>query len=387
MKAIIKDFYGENVEVPVEASIYKDAHDANLTVPQYFNQKYPTDAATYGSAFEQVCASSGLLLSSNDDYGIRTPNLKAVLEGGASINAVAIVRDAVPASRILFPAVFLEYIENQLVKDTEVQPAMFEKMIAISDTIAGARFEQPVLSFLKPENARSQTIAQLATPPAMLRITASDVARKIPTFSIGLEISDEAAKVISIDLTALALARQVARERDVRVEGYINSFLTGDVDLGMSALTAISSTTLDSAATGGVLTQKAWIKFLAFRRRQRRITHVIGDIDTLLKVDGRTGRPTVYTANDPNYIINSIAGPVNLNIQNVEFFIVEAGVLPANTVLALDSNAAIRRVRNSEADYQAAEQFALRRGTGMRFDFGEIVYRLFDDAFEVLTIA
>lgn len=387
MNAVIKGVNGENVEVRVEASLYKEALDANLTVPQFINKTYQTDAGTYGSAFDQLCASTGLLLKSNKEYGIRTPTLASVMDGSSMIDAAGITRDAVPASRILFPAVFLEVIENQIAKERTSQPAVFEKMLAIDDTIAGARFEQPVLNFSKAESPRSQGIGQLALPGAMLRVTASDVARKIPTFSIGLEISDEAAKVISVDLTALGLARQVAVERDTRVEGYLSSFAAGDVDLGMAALTAVTSNSLDTAAAGGVMTQKAWVKFLALKRRQRKIDWVIGDIDTLLKIDGRTGRPTVYTANDPNYVVNSIATAINLNIQNVNFFIVEPGVLPANTVLALDSNYAIRRVRNSEAEYQAAEQFALKRGTGMRFDFGEIVYRLFDEAFDVLTIS
>jgi hypothetical protein len=43
-------------------------------------------------------------------------------------------------------------------------------------------------------------------------------------------------------------------------------------------------------------------------------------------------------------------------------------------------------VRNSQAEYQAAEQFVLRRVQALRFDFGEIVYRLFDEAWDSLTI-
>lgn len=385
--SIIKDQNGANLEVPITSSIYREAHKAELSVPQLINTKYPTDEKKYGTAFEQVCASEGLLMAPNDTYAVRTPTLEQVLEGTAKIDAAGITRDAQPASRILFPAVFLEVIENQLKIDRERQPAIFEKMIAISDTIAGARFEQPVLDFSKPENAKSQGVSQLAFPSAMLRVTASDVARKIPSFSIGLEISDEAAKVVSVDLTALALARQIGAERDTRVEGYITAMVNGDADLGMAALTSATSTSYDAASSGGVLTQKAWVKFLAHNRRYRTIDYIICDIDTALKIDGRTNRPTVYTSNDPNYPFNSVPDPLNLGIQNVKMFIVEPGIIAANTVIALDSRYAIRRVRNSEAEYQAAEQFVLRKGTGMRFDFGEIVYRLFDTAFDVLTIA
>lgn len=385
MQATIKGRDGENVIVPVLPTLYQDAHKANLTVPQFLNLNYPTDAAAYGTTFEQVCAASGLVFNEDKNYGLRAPSLASVLDGSSMIHADAITKEGVPASRILFPAVFLEVMENKLATERTSQPAIFEQMIAIDNTIAGDRFEQPRLDFTNVEGARSQGITQLALPASMLRITVSDVSRKIPTFSIGLEISDQAAKVINVDLTALGLARQVEVERDVRVEGYISALNAGDADLGMAALTPVTSTTYNGAATAGVLTQKAWIKYLAANRRKRKLTHVICDIDTALKIEGRSGRPNINTV-EVNTAFNASGIPLNLGIGDVKIFIVEAGVVPANTVVGLDARYAIRRVRNSEAEYQAAESFALKRSTAMRFDFGEIVYRLYDQAFDVMLI-
>jgi hypothetical protein len=42
-------------------------------------------------------------------------------------------------------------------------------------------------------------------------------------------------------------------------------------------------------------------------------------------------------------------------------------------------------VASLTAQYSAIEQFVLKRSTAMRVDSGEVVYRLFDEAFEVLT--
>jgi hypothetical protein len=53
----------------------------------------------------------------------------------------------------------------------------------------------------------------------------------------------------------------------------------------------------------------------------------------------------------------------------------------ANGLLCLDSRFAIRRVRNSNASYQAVEAMVLQRSTFMRIDFGSILYRLRDEAF------
>jgi hypothetical protein len=54
---------------------------------------------------------------------------------------------------------------------------------------------------------------------------------------------------------------------------------------------------------------------------------------------------------------------------------------------ASTSRYAIHRVKSLTASYQAVEDLVMRRSTQMRFDHGEIVYRLFDEAFEVLVLA
>lgn len=379
------DKHGKPQEVTLDASIYREAHDANCTVPQLLERKYETDASKYGSVIEQLAASAGLVLAGDNSFGLRPPRLSDVFEG--KMEASVITRDAQPASRILFPAVFLQWVENSLLKDLTTQPAIFESMIALTDTVAGARYEQPQVDFTRPSQARSQGVAQNSLPNTMMLVTASDIARKIPTFSLGVEISNEALKATTLDFLTLSMGRQVAVERDARVEGYLSAMVSGDVDHGMAALGAETSTSFDTNATGGVLTQKAWVKWLFNNFRKRQISHVICDIDTALKIENRTGKPVV-TADDPNSPrIDATFQLLNYKLSQVKMFIVSAGVVPANTVIGIDSRYAIRRVRNSEADYQAAEQFVLRKSQALRFDFGEVVYRFFDEAWDQLTIA
>jgi hypothetical protein len=74
-------------------------------------------------------------------------------------------------------------------------------------------------------------------------------------------------------------------------------------------------------------------------------------------------------------------------LSNLEVFVVEDGRgWTANTLMGLDSRSAITRIRNSAAQYSAVEDFVLRRSKALRFDFSEISYRLFDDAFDVLSL-
>lgn len=378
---------GKQSEITLEASMYQAAHDSNLSVPQYLNNKYPTDSAAHGTAFAQLCASVGLFQSKNKEFGIRPPTVHQALEGTGEMQVAGIVREASPASRILFPAVILELIENKLSVDRQSAPAIFDQMIAVDQTIAGARAEQPVVNYSRPEAARSQPIGQLAEPSAMLTITTSDIVRKLPTFALGLEMSDEAMKASTLDLVTLAIARQTEVERAARVDEYLAAFLAGDADHGQLALSVTQAKVYDAAITViGTLTHKAWVKYLYNNSKKRTIDWVVCDLDAALVIESRTGKP-IITSDDPNSPrIDALAQIANPAIQNVKIFLVEDGVVPANTIMGLDSRYAIQRIRNSEAEYSAVERFVLRKGSALRFDFSEIAYRLFDEAFDVLEL-
>jgi hypothetical protein len=69
----------------------------------------------------------------------------------------------------------------------------------------------------------------------------------------------------------------------------------------------------------------------------------------------------------------------------------DGGPVPANTIWAVDASQAIARVRNLAADATVSEEFAMRRTSALRMDWGMICYRLFGNtalkAFDVLTIS
>lgn len=380
------DAAGALQEAPIEVSIYKEAADAGMSVPQLLAKKFPTDSAKFGTTFEQMLAAEGMFLRANKEFGIKPATIAQIVDGELQAAGGTVTRDAIPASRILFPAVFLEAIEDRLKTDFGQYSAIFEKMIAISDSINGARFEQPQLNYSKPQAALSQGIAQMALPASMLSITVADVARRIPTFSLGMEISYEAMQASTLDLVALSLARQAEFERASRIDGYISAFLLGDVDMGTAALVAKTQTVLDAAPVAGALTHKAWVKWLRTGWRNRHIDYVMCDLATALKIENRTGKPTTFTDDPKSPRINPSSDIINPAWQSVNIFLLEDGVIPTDFILGLDSRYAIRRVRNSQADYQAVEEFVLRKSRAMRFDFGEVAYRLFDGAWDLLQI-
>ncbi len=387
-KVVFHDAEGQRQEVNLEVSVYREATDNGMSVPQFLNQRYATNPEQHGTAFEQFMASSGLFVARDNQFGIKPPSMKAIFDGTVELNAAGLVtREASPASRILFPAVTLEAVENKLRDNTSGYVAMFDRMVSRSDTITGYKFDQPVLDFSGPEAGRIQPIAQGATPHTMLTIKASDVSRKIPTYSLGMEITKEAQEATSLDLVTLALTRQAEIQRAVIVDEAIKAMYSGDVDAGYGALAAVKASTFDSAiVANGALTHKAWVKWLRKNFRKRQIDWVFCDLDTALAIENRTGKPTVQTDDPTSTRINPLADVANPAWQNVQIFLLEDGLLPANTILGIDSRYAIWKVSSSSADYSAVEEFVLRKATALRFDMGYQYFRQFDEAFEVLSL-
>lgn len=380
-KIVLLDHTGAQQEATLDASIYAEAAAAKVSVPQLLARKYPTDSQKFGSTFHQLMASTGFAFGEDKEHGFKKATLADVLG-----DATTATRDSIPTSRILFPAAILELINDKLYEDKSADVAAFESMIAIDETLNGPRYEQPVINFDKPLEGRMMPQSQLSEPTVMGTLTVSEKAGRLPTFSLGLTVSDEALQASTIDFVGLSLAKQAEEQKAVLAEAYIMAFLNGDVDMGQAALAKVKANTYDSALTvSGTLSHRAAIKWLRTNRRKRNIDFLMGNTDAYLAWVGRSGRPTVNNVFvDNNELMAKATVAINGEIAEPKFYINDA--LPANTIIGLDSRYAIRRIRNSAAEYQAAEAMVMRRGQALRWDMSEICHRLFDDAWTVLDL-
>lgn len=374
---------GQQHEVTLSPEMYKAAKDSNLTFRQYINNKFPTTAESAADTFKQFCASEGLAFGSDKAMGVRSTNLKSILDGSVNMEAAGTVREVSPVgSRVLFPAALLEYVESKLAVDRNSMPNAFERMLAVDTTVANARVEQPVISYERkggPEDMRAQQITQLALPPNMLSITASERTYKIPTFSLGMTVSDEALAATTLDLVGLALTRQAEIERYNRADEALIAMRDGDLDdalnVAIPAGQVYTSTELGSIATNaGVLRHSTWVKWLYQNLSTRRIDWVVCNLATALAIESRTDKPTVQGDNPNSDRIDALFTVQHPSlVSGVSMFISES--MADFTVLGLDSRYAIGRMTNSEASYSAVERFALRKGDGLRFDFGEMYFK------------
>lgn len=392
MSLAILDAQGNQKEVNPEITWYSEAAAQGLSVEQYINQSLDTNSAQYGSAYRQVLASAGLVMTPDREAGLLSSTL-AFAMGDFNASSINRAPDATAAAlRTLFPTAILTAIEDRLINNLDMNVNAFEKLVAITDTIAGDKFERPLLNFSNLNGVRSQAISQLAEPAAMLSITTATSTKAIPTLSIGMLISDQAKRATTLDLVTLATARQVAIERSMRVDEYLLQMLQGDADIGSGSLAslgyAVNASTLDPAATGGALTQLAWMKFLYRNSRKRVIDWVVTDLAGAMAIENRTGKPTVSNDDPKSPRIDSLIRVGNPTWNStVNVYITADSNWPAGTIMGLDSRSAIHRVQSSTAAYSAVEDFVMRRAQGIRVDFGEIAYRLYDEAFDTLLLA
>jgi hypothetical protein len=387
---IYVDAKGDKQALDLNVGMYEAAAEKGQSLSQYMANLYPTNAEKYGSAYEQALEQAGVFVRGNSEYGLRASTVGDVLNPK---NAAAIVKDGVPASRILFPAVIMDVIEDKLTRDYASNPSALSALVGIEDSIQGDRWERPVLNFSRPEAARSGPVAQLAMPNSMLTITASDKSMRIPSWGIGLEISEQAQKSTTLDLVGLAVARQAAVEANERAQGYILSLLNGDSDYSMAALSTFSGKVQTAASfdssivAAGNITFKAWIKWLTQRSNYRTITHVVSDLTTLIALRNMLASEKSTQNPKDNPSIDIGLSVVNPNWPSqIKFVLTDDPNWPANTIMGVDGRYGVHRVKSLTAQYSAIEAFAMKRSTMLRVDSGEIVYRFFDEAFEVLTL-
>lgn len=382
--ASITDSTGARQEYTPALSDYLDAGQAGLSLQGHYAQKFGVE-----DAFQQLCAGEGIFVKGNILSGIRSSTMDEIFNPQA---AGTIVKDRVPSSRIMFPAVIMAATENKLKVNRAATVQALDQMIAYEASITGERYEHPVIDFSRPEAGRSRARSQGALPPVVMSIRVADRAYRIPGSSIGLEITDEALKSTNLDLVTLALARQAEVEANLNAMGYMLNILQGDPDLNNGSLAdrGLSRNVqfYDSTAAAGTISHQGFINFLSVRSTSRTLDWLVTDQATAWRLDQRTGRPLQANVDDKKARFQSDFQIVNPAwATNLKLFLVQDPAWPAGTIMGLDSRQALRRVRSLSMEYSAVEDFVMRRVKQMRMDSGEHVTRLFDEAFEVLTLA
>jgi len=410
MSAIAKFYYmaeGGEKEGELKLEDYRTAEKMGMTVSGFINAKYSDADPKWGSAFEQGCQSLGIYTKDDPKNGILASRMSDVLDGsvtakmageGLAIGGTIVTpsqQGTTPSSRIFFPEVVLNLMNQFLLENHDPESEIWSRMISSRETINTEMFTQPLIDVTAPRSERSIPTSQNAMPKTLISITASEYSKRIATNSIGLQISDQAQQRASIDLVATIMAQQAQGEKYAQLWEDINNVVTGNIDAGQGALATTAASTYDAAATGGVMTQKAWLKALYDETRKVSYDSVICDLDAFLALQDRTGRPLIFdpTTSGPNagalgtYGLNVEPNILNWAVGVPNVLIVPAGTIPASHLLMFDSRYALREVTNASATYAATEQMVMQRSSVYRVDFGSMIYRLTEEAFQLLDFS
>ena len=382
-KLNIQDATGARAEVDINLDLFRAASEAGAA---HGLRQLDATIATNPDDLkpsEQVYAQLGLHR--------KDITLKAAM--GMDAYQGASTQDNSITGRLVTQAFLMDAIESSLSSSDYGIMGVFNSKAAATDSINGTKFERPILNYSRPAAGRSKSIAQLSEPTSMLLLTASDKSFKIAGSSIGIEYSDQIAQTITLPIVTLSMQRQAEEEALERVEDQMLAFLNGDTDLDMVALASVTGavknakTDYDSTLTAGKLSQVAWVGWLFNGSRKRRIDTVITDLAGALAIENRSGRPTTGSDNATSKRIDTLESVVNPTWPDrVDVIISQDPNWPVNTVMGFSSMYGYHVVNSTSMNYSAVEEFAIRRSTKLRIDFGSIAYRLYDSAFSVLTL-
>lgn len=385
MKASYIDSAGGVQQVEITADMLLDKpREAGLSPTAYINRTFADANLKVGTAMEQFRSSLGIYAQGNKDFGFTDLTLGQI---EANLNVSKGTGTMGTESRAFVVQTILDATESKMLKDMTSDTTAFDSMVGMNMSIATEVFEQPVIDYTKTEAGKSQRMAQNAPPPLLISFSTSDVVRKLPVWNMGMQWSDQALRATTLDFVTMSVARYLMIERDERVNTYLSEVFLGGGDLNKTTVATVASGALDATSTGGVLTHKAWVKFLARNRKYRKITHVACTVGTYLQIEGRTGRPG--TVNYDPRMAGAIAGgqnamPINVSFgEDVKVFLVDdaadGGPIPEGQVWALDARSALTRVTNTGASYSAMEEYAMKRSSMMRFDWSEGIFRTYGD--------
>lgn len=383
---------GKAQEIEVDDTLYLEAQAADCTIEQLMNQKYKTGnegRETSATRVEDMTVYEQIRHQS----GFRAQGDSAFAQSPSSVGQLfamdgAIVRGDYGtlsnAQRRLFaPAFLLDMVRANLIDNLDDYMSAYDSMIGNTRYVSGStveRVEMTEVSRLDENFMDYKRSAQLAEPDVMITWKTSERSWKIPTFTVGLEISYEAALAGTVDRLATTLAQNFREFQIAAMFRDLSAIINGDTDFGLSAITFKDASDYDTTAgiTWGTsdtkLSERAWIKFLMENSRKWTKNIILTDDDGYLDFQDRLNRPiiTTDTSSQPGRTILPTAR--FRNVPAPEMYALPVEVLGgAGRWVGMDSTQSLQRFVNIDADYSAMRDMVIRKGLQMRYDIGSLV--------------
>lgn len=374
-----------NKTLKVDETLYRKAAEKGMNVRQYLRATCQDADYNYGDPLNQMLVNSGLVT----DKKIGMPSMSMRDMMNAEVDAGQLRspdgNNAALGARLLYPQLILDTMAEELTADGGEIISQLNSMVATTRNLNGKKADQPLINTKKAEGAEDEEIAELAEPPVMVTITTGEKSYRIPHQSIGLMVSDDALEATTIDLVRIVMTTQARAERIRRARRQLRAMIFGDKDRDMAPLTFKKMKQFDPTgiSDNGQITKRAWIKWLRDNSELRDITHTMMTLDTALDLDDAL-LPTI-TGTDSAKIIAPY-NSIQLGIRPPQIVEMKPDVLSNGVIVGLDSKSAIQRFVNVNASYEAIEEYVLRKAKAFRVDTGEMMVRLYDEAWSAVEL-
>ena len=390
---------------------YQLASQKNMRAAAVVNARHSDADPQFGSAFEQGCRYLGIFPKGDVQYGIMPTTVREMLDGscsqklagvqlagGSIVSPQAPIGNSTPASRVFFPEVVMAFMQENLSSEFGTEESAFASMFALNQSITSEVFTQPMINTSAPGAQDMAPIGQNQLPANMVSITASQTSQAMGAISIGLQISDQAARDATLDLITIILNEQTAGQRKRMLWRDLGRVITGNPDANEAAISATPFWTFDEAAPAAAVTHDGYMRMLWEPEGIYNWDKMYGPLKSFLAIERRQGRPLAY---DPNlmpeegvYANRGNEGTYGINPGNPriinyassqpDWLMIPDNILGANQFVLLDSRYALAQVTNVAANYSAVEQMVLQRTTVFRFDMSQFRYRLRASAIKLI---
>jgi len=231
------------------------------------------------------------------------------------------------------------------------------ELVAFTTPITGAVYRAHFLSSTAAER-RMVRVGEAAEVPRV-RLVGADHTVQLYKYGRALEASYESLRRMRIDRIGYWIRMLAIQAEKDKVSTVADVLVNGDGNTGTSA-TNYNLTTLDSAATAGTLTLKAWLNFKMQIESPYAVTTALARNDIVLQMM----LLNMGSANVPAVMINALSGFGGLTAINPGLGDnVRVGWttdVAANKILAFDNRFAVERVYEVGADIQEVERYATR---------------------------
>lgn len=305
MTAVVTDFKARPAELlkqMPDKRLYQEAKDRHMSLSAFLEREDPSSEWGEGNkldAFERMLKAANIVTTSDPARGFQAHRfqdfdndpakralipeimqrawMKGALGRDVSTRAFYSASDQIPGTNM-----------NPFAYDPRVYAPMIAPAIPLDQVVAGTQMIDGVnyMAFYLTNDVSQEHLARVSEGAELPRVFLTGGKRQIALKKFGriIETTYEAVRRMPVDMVAFHVARIAVRAQIDKVGAALDVLVNGDGNTGTAA-TVYNLTTLDPAATVGMLTLTAWLKYKMQFLNPYTLTTVLAQTDVALKLE------------------------------------------------------------------------------------------------------